>query len=69
VGDLIFADSKVVLWNPDDRAAIVSSLIFIPKPICYVEFVTCELVNTFLEILGDFLGRSYPAIAGVPHVS
>ncbi len=48
---------------------MVSSLIFIPKPICYVEFVACELVNTFLEILGDFLGRSHPAIAGVPHVS
>ena len=65
MGDLIFIDSKVVLWNSDDRATIVSSLIFIPTPICYVEFVLCELVNTFLKILKDFLKRSYPAITNI----
>jgi len=38
---------------------MVSSLILVPTPIYYVEFVPCELVNTFLEILGDFLGRPH----------
>lgn len=65
VSDFIFADFKVVLWNSDDRAAMISSLVFIFTPICYVEFVTCELVNTFLKILRDFLERSHPAIADV----
>jgi len=50
-------------------AAMVSRLISVPMPIYYVDFVTCELVNTFSEILGDSLGRPYPAIVGISKVS
>jgi len=69
VSDLIFADSKLVLRDPYNMAAIVSRLVSVPTPICYVDFVACELVNTFSEILGDSLGRPHPAIAGVFKVS
>lgn len=50
VGDLIFADFKVVLWNLDYWAAMVNSLVFVFTSIYYVEFVVCQLINTFLKI-------------------
>ncbi len=44
---------------------MISSLMLVFMSICYVEFVSCELVNTFLKISRDFLGRSHSAIADV----
>jgi len=37
----------------------------IPTSIYYIEFVSCEFVNTFLEILGNFLRKSHLVIVDV----